>query len=86
MSFVAALGMTALLVGAPLAPQEPSTSSAFVVVLGTGTPNADPDRSGPSVAVVVNGSAYLVDAGPGIVRRAAGAERAGVAALALKRL
>jgi ribonuclease BN (tRNA processing enzyme) len=44
-----------------------------VVVLGTGTPNADPDRSGPSVAIVVKGATYLVDAGPGIVRRAAAA-------------
>ena len=86
MSFVAVLGMTALLVGASLAAQEPPTSSAFVVVLGTGTPNADPDRSGPAVAVVVNGNAYLVDAGPGLVRRAAAAERAGVAALSPKRL
>jgi ribonuclease BN (tRNA processing enzyme) len=42
-------------------------------VLGTGTPNADPDRSGPSVAIVVKGATYLVDAGPGIVRRAAAA-------------
>ena len=42
-----------------------------VVLLGTGTPNADPDRSGPALAVVVNGRAYLVDAGPGVVRRAA---------------
>ena len=41
-----------------------------VVVLGTGTPRPDPDRSGPAVAVVVNGSAYLVDFGPGVVRRA----------------
>ena len=46
-----------------------------VVMLGTGNPNADPDRSGPAVAVVVNGSAYLVDAGPGVVRRAALAAR-----------
>lgn len=61
-------------------------SRAMVVVLGTGTPNADPDRSGPAAAVVVNGAAYLVDAGPGIVRRAAAAERAGIAALAPKRL
>jgi len=52
-----------------------SSSKTQVVVLGTGTPVLDPDRSGPSVAVVVNGSAYLVDFGPGIVRRAAGAER-----------
>lgn len=52
-----------------------------VVVLGTGTPNADPDRSGPAVAIVTNGQAYLVDAGPGIVRRAAAAAREGVPAL-----
>ena len=44
-----------------------------VIVLGSGTPNADPDRSGPALAVVVNGAVYLVDAGPGIVRRAAAA-------------
>lgn len=44
-----------------------------VVLLGTGTPNADPDHSGPAVAVVVNGASYLVDAGPGVVRRAAAA-------------
>ena len=52
-----------------------------VVVLGTGTPNADPDRSGPALAIVTNGHAYLVDAGPGIVRRAAAAVREGVTAL-----
>lgn len=46
-----------------------------VVVLGTGTPNADPDRWGPAVAVVVNGRSYLVDAGVGVVRRAAAAAR-----------
>jgi ribonuclease Z len=46
-----------------------------VVILGTGTPIANPDRSGPSVAVVVNGAAYLVDFGPGVVRRAAAAAR-----------
>jgi len=46
-----------------------------VVVLGTGNPNADPDRSGPAVAIVVGDAVYLVDAGPGIVRRAALAAR-----------
>ncbi len=50
-------------------------------MLGTGTPNADPDRSGPAVSVVRNGRSYLVDAGPGIVRRAAAASRAGITAL-----
>ena len=57
-----------------------------VVVLGTGTPVAEPDRSGPAVAVVVNDAAYLVDCGPGVVRRAAAAENAGIAALNVKKL
>ena len=42
-----------------------------VVLLGTGTPNADPLRWGPATAIVVDGSSYIVDAGPGVVRRAA---------------
>jgi ribonuclease BN (tRNA processing enzyme) len=46
-----------------------------VVMLGTGTPNADPDRSGPAVAIVAGGEVYLVDAGAGVVRRAALAAR-----------
>jgi ribonuclease BN (tRNA processing enzyme) len=41
-----------------------------VVLLGTGTPVPDPDRSGPATAIVVDDSAYIVDFGPGIVRRA----------------
>lgn len=46
-----------------------------VVMLGTGTPNADPERSGPAVAVIVDDRAFIVDAGPGVVRRAAQASR-----------
>jgi ribonuclease BN (tRNA processing enzyme) len=61
-------------------------SRTQVVVLGTGTPLADPERSGPAVAVVVNGAAYLVDCGPGVVRRAAAAEKAGIKALAVDKL
>ena len=53
----------------------PPQPGARVVILGTGTPNADPDRSGPSVAIVVGNDAYIVDAGPGVVRRAALAAR-----------
>lgn len=53
-----------------------------LVMLGTGTPNAEPDRSGTALAVVRNGRSYLIDAGPGIVRRANAAAIAGVAALA----
>jgi ribonuclease BN (tRNA processing enzyme) len=41
-----------------------------VVMLGTGTPGPDPDRSGPATAIVVNATPYLIDFGPGIVRRA----------------
>src|SRR5215467_561481 len=59
-----------------------STDTTRVVMLGTGTPNPDPDRSGPSVAVIAGGRAYLVDCGPGVVRRAAAAAaRHGIAAL-----
>lgn len=57
-----------------------------LVLLGTGTPNADPDRSGPALAVVVDGVPYLVDAGPGVVRRAAAAREAGIEGLAVERL
>lgn len=48
---------------------EPSAITQ-VVLLGTGTPNVDPKRSGPAVAIVVNGTPYLVDFGPGVVRQA----------------
>jgi len=57
-----------------------------IVLLGTGTPNADPDRSGPSIAIVVNDTPYLVDFGPGVVRRAAVAFQRGIAGLAVKNL
>ena len=39
-------------------------------MLGTGNPPADPDRSGPATAIVVDGTPYLVDFGAGVVRRA----------------
>lgn len=54
-----------------------------VVILGSGTPHANPDRAGPSVAVAVDDAVYLVDAGPGVVRRAVAA---GFAPEALKRV
>jgi ribonuclease BN (tRNA processing enzyme) len=57
-----------------------------VVVLGTGNPNPDPERSGPAVAVVAGGTAYLVDAGVGVMRRAEQARRNGIAALAVDRI
>jgi ribonuclease BN (tRNA processing enzyme) len=48
----------------------PTEGSTKVVMLGTGNPGIDPDRSGPATAIVANDVAYLVDMGPGVVRRA----------------
>jgi len=67
-------------------PSGGATSRTQVVLLGTGSPPPDPRRSGPATAIVVNDTAYLVDAGPGIVRRAAAASEQGIAALAAARL
>ena len=44
-------------------------SETKLIILGSGTPNPDPDRYGSGYAVIVNGSSYIVDFGPGIVRR-----------------
>ena len=52
-----------------------------LVLLGTGTPNACPDHSGPASAVIVNNRAYLVDFGPGVVRQASKAYFKGIDAL-----
>lgn len=52
-----------------------------VVLLGTGTPVPSPERSGPALAVISSSRAYLVDFGPGVVRRAALAQERGVHAL-----
>ena len=68
----------------PAAPVE--TPETLVVMLGTGTPNPDPDRSGPAVAVIAGGRPYLVDCGPGVVRRAEAARQAGVDALEMPNL
>lgn len=78
------LAAASLAVGLPDgSDQVPNTSStrARLVLLGTGTPNADPDRWGPAAAIVVNDQSYLVDAGVGIVRRAAAVAAKGVTGL-----
>jgi len=62
------------------------TYGTWLVLLGTGTPNADPDRAGPATAVIVDNTAYVVDAGVGVVRRAAAAANRGVTALEPARL
>ncbi len=63
------------------------STGTHVVLLGTGTPNPDPEASGPATAVLVEGRAYIVDAGAGLVRRAAeAAERYGAEGLTAARL
>lgn len=66
--------------------QHQVVTTTQVVMLGTGTPLPNPDRAGPSTAVVVNATAYIVDAGTGAVRRAAGARDKGIQALEPKNL
>ena len=81
---VAAILAAGLLAGSP------SGAATHVVLLGTGNPNAEPERSGPALAIVVGDRAYLVDAGPGVVRRAAAAaerhDLAGLQAASLGRV
>lgn len=57
------------------------SAATQVILLGTGTPAMDPDRSGPATAIVVGDTAYLIDFGPGVVRRAAAAAAKGIPAV-----
>ena len=80
-------GISAGLVGwewtRPVPPQGTTASRTQVVLLGTGTPGADPERSGPATAIIVDDTPYLVDFGPGVGRRTASAVGKGVKALRL---
>jgi ribonuclease Z len=49
--------------------QSPRADSTVVILLGTGVPVPDPDRAGPSTAIVVGKRLFIVDAGSGIERR-----------------
>lgn len=58
-----------------------------VVVLGTGTPVANPERAGAGIAVIYGGEAYIFDIGRGVVQRALEArDRYGIPELDLVRL
>jgi ribonuclease BN (tRNA processing enzyme) len=60
-------------------PSEPArTRATQIVMLGTGTPRPDPERSGPATAIIVNDTPYLIDFGPGVIRRVAQAYQRGV--------
>jgi ribonuclease BN (tRNA processing enzyme) len=67
------LGALPLALAAPALAQNAPPRSLKLVMLGTGTPNAEPDRSGPALAIMKGEHSYLFDAGPGIVRRATAA-------------
>lgn len=57
-----------------------------VILLGTGTPFASPTQSGPATAVIVDGVPWIIDTGPGVVRRASAAHIAGEPALTQQNL
>ncbi|HEU5452561.1 MAG TPA: MBL fold metallo-hydrolase [Terriglobales bacterium] len=57
-----------------------------IVMLGTGLPRPIPERSGPATAIVVDDRAYLVDFGPGVVRRASAAAAKDIPALDPKQI
>src|SRR4030088_2287150 len=70
------LVLVLMLLTASLAAGQPQTAAASktrIVLLGTGNPGPDPERSGPATAIIVNDTAFLVDFGPGVVRRASAA-------------
>lgn len=64
----------------PSPPPEPapvarSTPQLRVIVVGSGTPLADPDRGGPATAVALGERVLLFDAGAGVLRGLAAAGR-----------
>jgi ribonuclease BN (tRNA processing enzyme) len=58
-----------------------SSKDVEIVFLGTGSPVPNADRQGPSLAIVANGKAYIVDAGSGVVRQANSAFQRGIPGL-----
>src|ERR1700754_2361960 len=52
-----------------------------IVMWGTGCPRPVPDRSGPATAIIVNDTPYLIDFGPGVIRRVTAAFEKGIAGL-----
>ena len=67
--------LVAVLIPGPLlfAQASPITSPpprhAQILMLGTGTPVIDATHSGTSIGILVGGSLYIFDAGPGVERR-----------------
>jgi ribonuclease Z len=70
---IAIAGLTAGVLSTVAYGESGVSDTTRIVMLGTGTPITNPARSGPSLAIVVNETPYIVDFGPGVVRRAAAA-------------
>jgi ribonuclease BN (tRNA processing enzyme) len=82
-----ALFLAVLVLGSSAsARQHGGSPTTKIVMLGTGNPAPNPATMGASVAIVVNGTPYIVDAGVGLVRRASAASRAGVKGLEMPNL
>lgn len=64
----------------------PSFETMRVVLLGTGTPTPDPNRSKPAVAVIAEGQPYIVDFGAGVVGRIVEGFHLGINGLDILRL
>ena len=60
---------TVLLAPLGVAQQPTPPVRSSIVILGDGTPILSADRSGTSIGIVVRGTLYVFDAGPGVLRR-----------------
>jgi ribonuclease BN (tRNA processing enzyme) len=80
-NYVAAIGVAVCAGFALWCAGAEQPTATKVVLLGTGTPRPSTERFGPATAIVVGDRAYLVDFGPGVVRRAAAAAAQGTSAL-----
>ena len=69
--YIIFISLVLMFVGSDYVKSQSEITQTKLILLGTGTPNADPERSGPSLAIVVGDTSYIVDFGPGVVRRAA---------------
>ena len=81
MRYLFRVAVLASVLCAPPAIWASDSPTTKIIMLGTGTPRPNPDRSGPATAIVVKDRAYLIDFGPGVVRRAAAAAAKGYPAV-----
>jgi ribonuclease Z len=71
--FLCALLALPLLVTSLAAPARQEPAALEAILLGTGFPRPDPNRAGPSTAIVHGEKLFLVDAGRGVTMRLAAA-------------